>query len=483
MLDMTYEEYMGEVFHLWHDGTDYSEYFDVLEVTGRSLSPNEISSVRVPGMPGAHFQRKRKNGVPLKVKVLIRCNTDEELRQRLDTLNGMLDTEDEVPIQFSDEQDKTYFGILSDISEGIEVNGNHIVTITFWRSNPYKYGPEQPIGLTGRGTIIEVPGTAETKPIIEIDVLAPITFAMISNGTDYMMIGNPTAVEETPVEAETKVFHHDMDSKTGWVNTSVISEGYINGTMANDTTGFYPQFAEPNPGEFAWHGPAKKHSLSEAVQDFRADFGFRFYAESRGGTVGRIEMYGLDASNNIVFRAWIEDKWDGYDHFGVCLELGNGDRTEYFTLPRNLEDMYGRLKVIRKGNEWTLIIQHLKSGAGRIVLNEWTEMLESDLVMQQVSQIQLSFQKWYDTDEEDMEVLLMRLYKLNNVEGTPYIAHTGDTILFDLKNHDIRINGEKRKDLKDRGATEFDLLPGKNKLALLPDGDVQGVIKFRPAYK
>lgn len=56
---------------------------------------------------------------------------------------------------------------------------------------------------------------------------------------------------------------------TGWVSTNVIGEGYINGSMDFDSTGFFPVFAAPNPDEQEWHGPAMKHSLSETVQDLK----------------------------------------------------------------------------------------------------------------------------------------------------------------------------------------------------------------------
>lgn len=62
--------------------------------------------------------------------------------------------------------------------------------------------------------------------------------------------------------------------------------------------------------------------------------------------------------------------------------------------------------------------------------------------------------KFYDLPEEDMEVLLMRCYKLNDVQGIPYIANAGDKIVFDhrdtqQRSPEIRVNGELRNDLKD----------------------------------
>ncbi|GAA5417916.1 hypothetical protein Pryu01_02994 [Paraliobacillus ryukyuensis] len=470
------------------NGTDLTEYLDVIAIRGRGFNNYDLETVTVPGMDGVHVQGKKRPAKLIEVEVNVRALNREELRTKIDELNALLDVDEDVPIVFPDEPNMTYYGRTEASNESNEYFFMHKGSFTIICSDPRKYGEEINEGLTDQGTIIDVSGTAEAQPVIELEVLAPITFAMVSDGNEFMLIGQPTDVTTTPVNKEEKIFHHDMEAMLGWVDTDVIGEGYIKGSFGVTNYGFYPIFPDPNAGAYEWYGPAKKHSLSEPVQDFLMDMGFRFYAESLGGSVGRIEMYGLDATNNIVFRAWIEDKWFGYDHFGLCLEIGNGERTEYFTLPKNLEDIYGRMKVKREGNNWTLIMQLLKDGSGRVVLREWTRTLESDQVLQQVSQVQLAFQKFYDTNEEDMEVLLMRCFKLNDVEGIPYIAQAGDMITFDNRDNqnydpEIRINGELRNDLKDFGATPFTLQPGQNTLALLPDGLVQGYLRYRPTYK
>ncbi|GAA5416192.1 hypothetical protein Pryu01_01224 [Paraliobacillus ryukyuensis] len=459
---------------------------------GRSKPPfaaRKRNLLTMPGYHGARLESTEIDSLVIHQPIGFRIIDDDDALAKKDELAAWLLTDEPVPLEFDDEPGRIYYAVVENTIDDFEkISVLRSGTITFVCPDPYAFGEEIVEGLTGQGTIIDVQGTAEAQPVFELEVLAPITFAMVSNGREFMLIGQPTDVTTTPVNKEEKIFHHDMEAMLGWVDTDVIGEGYIKGSFGVTNYGFYPVFLDPNAGAYEWYGPAKKHSLSEPVQDFLADMGFRFYAESRGGSVGRIEMYGLDDLNNIVFRAWIEDKWYGYDHFGICLEIGNGERTEYLTLPKNLEDIYGRMKVKREGNNWTLIMQQLQDGSGRVVVREWTRTLESDQVLQEVSQIQLAFQKFYDTNEEDMEVLLMRCFKLNDVEGIPYIAQAGDMITFDHRDNqnydpEIRINGELRNDLKDFGATPFTLESGQNTLALLPDGAIEGYVRYRPTYK
>ncbi|MFD2638397.1 phage tail domain-containing protein [Piscibacillus salipiscarius] len=454
-------------------------------------SPNsQKTTLQMPGKHGSRLMQSSQGVRTVDISMQLEQNSLFEYDELKHQIYDIFYSDDTLTIVRDLRPDREIYVIQEgdyDLENITKSDGRFELSLTM--IDPYIYGKElfEPLASTA-GTIINVEGTNPTQPIIELDVLAPITFALVSNGDEFMMIGQPVDVKQTPVQKEERVFYHGMESMTGWVSTNVIGEGYINGSMDFDSTGFFPVFAAPNPDEQEWHGPAMKHSLSETVQDFKADMGFRFYAESRGGSVGRIEMYGLDATNGIVFRAFIEDKWKGRDHFGVQLELGNGMVTDYLTLPKSLEDMYGRLKVFREGNKWTLIIQHLRDGTGQIVEREWRRTLTTDAVMQPVSQIQLAFQKFYDLPEEDMEVLLMRCYKLNDVQGIPYIANAGDKIVFDhrdtqQRSPEIRVNGELRNDLKDFGATPFSLQPGKNTLALLPDNAVQAILRYRPAYK
>ncbi|WP_162297862.1 distal tail protein Dit [Halalkalibacillus sediminis] len=448
------------------------------------FAPRDHELLQTPGMKGARIVSTTFNLIRVDQPIGFTVKGEEHEQQLLDELKTWILTEEDVEIEFDNVPGKTYVGrVTGEISNYARPAPTlRQGTLTFL-CLPYKIKPEKTENITSE--VFTVKGTDETEPIFELGVLAPITFALVSNGDEYMMIGQPIDVSQTPEESETEVFYHGMESMVGWVSTDMVAEGYINGSMEFDSTGFSPVFDAPNPDVQEWHGPALKHSLSSAVQNFKADMGFRFFAENIGGNVGRIEMYGLDSNNNIVFRAFIEDKWIGQDHFGVQLELEGGAVTDYLTLPKTLKDVYGRMKVIREGNQWTLIMQHLRTGVGRIVEKEWRRTIESDQSTQEISQIQLSFQKFYDTNEEDMKVLLMRCYQLNDVQGVPYIAQAGDEIIFDHRDdneHDpeIRINGELRNDLKDFGATPFKLKPGERTLTALPDGDVQGVVRYRP---
>lgn len=445
-------------------------------------SPNASrNKLKAPGMNGVHLTASTMD--VRQVSITLQIETDNMLE--FDVLKHRIYDMFYTKIPFSiirgNLPDRELFVIQEGSYDVDNITGEDgTFEIPLSMLDPFLYGPERTTTLTGNGTIINVAGTAPTKPIFEFDVLAPITFAMVSNGSEYMMIGNPTAVEETPVNKSPKIFHNYMRNQIGWVDFTNVLEGYTNGTVANSDDNVYPVFSTPQDGRLEWNGPAKKHSLFEPVQDFRAEMWVHFLSDSVGRT-GRIEMYLMNSLNEAIGIARIEDRWHGYDQLVCQLILAGGRETPPIMLPPRLEDFQGNLKVERVGDEWTLTVQKLRYEDR--VQQEWESSVISENNTDEISQIGHTFQRFYDDKGADMDIYSMRLYKYIDAVGTPYIAQAGDKLLFDFKNHDIRINGEVRKDLKDRGATPFALKPGDNPIVLLPDSELSGVVMYRPAYK
>jgi len=218
MWKLSYEDYIGDLFSMSFNGTDLSPYLYVIDVTGRSISPNEISYVQAANGVRNHIRRKRKSSVPIQVKVLIRKKNGVELRKALDELNYLLDSEDFAPILFSDEPDKMYYGILSDVSEGLEVNGNHIVTLTFIRDGQQKYGQEKKI----KELTVYNEGTVEATPFIEVEFTAGAQdFTITHSNGKYVK-----AKYDFPNRGQACVRCHKTKSINKWSspNVSICSE-------------------------------------------------------------------------------------------------------------------------------------------------------------------------------------------------------------------------------------------------------------------
>ena len=117
--------------------------FGVNEIGGRGPMSQETTRIAVPGRSGSYFQNRRKPERRITVRFTLRGTSPDDIRVKVDELNAILDVDEPVPIVFSDEPGKTYYGILDG-----EPDWNEIVyvgqgTLTFLCPDPYAYGTER----------------------------------------------------------------------------------------------------------------------------------------------------------------------------------------------------------------------------------------------------------------------------------------------------------------------------------------------------
>lgn len=487
---MTYKEYMGDVFEMQFNSQSLPDYISVLEVTGRSLSPNEINTMSVSGMDGSYIQGKRKPGVSLKVKIMMRLESSEDLREAIDELNEFFDTEEEVPIIFSDEPNKTYYGMMSDISEGIEVEGTHIVTITFFRSDPYKYGPEESMEFQSDADSVDNQGKATAFPVFELEVHEPTTFAMIQNQRqEYMMIGTPAEDDVEVVSGKDLVLTENGSTLDTWdTNGTEIDNfiGNIAGSMRHDGTGI---LAESYGTGEKMHGPAVIKEISP-IQDFEIETTFDIISNHEEDNY-RMEVYMFDEGMNMLGKMGINDNNRNlWRRLGLGRVGGYAGPSERYAING---DNYKRddlgevalmyLRVKREGKKFTFYIAEIRNGRHYATIEESINV--SNEYLGKLKYIQLFIGNWQDRNRTfRTRINYVHVYKLQEltVDQTRYIAYPGDIITFGHKNEEILINGEDRSDLKDFGGTFFHLYRGENQLLMHPPNTFFGKLHYNPRF-
>src|SRR5690606_21647880 len=164
-----------------------------------------------------YLSQRRKPVRYLEVDITLKGGSFEDLRRRIDRLNEILDTGKEiVSITFDDESDRTYYGKLDTVVDRLEKSKIYQATLTFICPDPYKYGPEKVVETTSDTFIVENNGTAEAEPIFELTAKEPTTFAMVSNGDEYMMVGRPYDESEQPTSRYDTVFADNASTLVGW---------------------------------------------------------------------------------------------------------------------------------------------------------------------------------------------------------------------------------------------------------------------------
>ena len=275
-------------------------------VEGRDSLSSEISELSYGRVDGSRYRYRRNESRDLTVSYTIISNTDDDQRETLNTLRGILyapGTEN-VPIIFADEPDKYYLGTVSNVTqEKITYNNTSKGQITIRLSKPYKYAVNATTVasqlVSGKTRfIVDYDGTRKAYP--EFTITFPTenvpAGSAVSNSGDCGFIsfvnqnGNVIQLGD-PDET-------DLDSKS--TNTTLINQKFTlwdstassnwsvnsnNARLGSDIVqaGLFSRIVSFNQSYIGsrsmgsgdkWHGPSITYTLpSDDVADFSLSFG------------------------------------------------------------------------------------------------------------------------------------------------------------------------------------------------------------------
>src|SRR5699024_11090222 len=249
--------------------------------------------------------------------------TNEGFRDRLTKLNELL-VGSKRELGFTD-QDIIFYATLRELEIPEEETNDLVGYIHFYCSDPFKYGPEKEVTSTEDAFIVESNGTADSDPIFELTAKKRTTFAMVTNGTQYNLVGKPLADVEQPYERYERILTANGTNMTGWTPADYVDGGTVDGEMESNGSRF--QAKEMGSGS-NWHGPAIKRSLPETLTDFRIKTRIAF-GNTRNNYIGRIEMYLLDVNGETVAKIALKDNQGGRQRAIGEGRAGNLDNGKY----------------------------------------------------------------------------------------------------------------------------------------------------------
>lgn len=458
--------------------------------TGRrrpAWAPVTRQFVSAPGMTGAHLSYTETQIREITVPITIEAKNIKDLQKVKEDLAEWLIHDEPKELVFKDEPDRIYYAIVDGSLDLDEIVRYGRGEITFICPDPYKYGPEKTREFQDSG-IVENKGTAEADPIFELEVLQLTTFAMVSNGEEYNMIGRPVDVDDVAYSRLETILNDNCSSLVGWSHLpggTQLDTGIVGGEMIVQggyafTAGSYG--TNPN----GWVGPAIRKSLSEPVQDFRAEI--RIGAFNTSGDVGSLELHLLDENDNVIAILAMRDSTARTAENRAVIQLGEaGSRRKIVDYNGGYRatwnDFSGIIRLEREGSEFRAYVAMLD---GDRHIRRYTAPVYYDTLGQyqgKVAQVLV-----YDAKAKDYSTytkLMNNIYigKINQDVGIPYIADAGDIITFDHQENVILINGEPRKDLKDFGGNYFKLAKGENTLVVMPENSFNTKLRFRERYR
>ena len=475
-----------------------SDYMRIIDIRGRGLTEQELTTVRVIGSDEDYVTYRTKPSRFLEIDYEIRAKNKEELRKKIDAVSAIVETTEKVPIIFPDEPDMTYYGEYAGVEESVEYHhvGIHRGTIYILR-DPYKYSKEETeLELTGGLNTIKNDGTASAKPIITLTAKENSTYALIENQYDeYMLLGMPADDEQETIETRKSVLYENGSTLDTWrkaTNEFIDPQRLhkIDGEMTTDDAGIRARTY--GKGD-KLHGPAIYKELPKALQDFEIETTFDIISR-REEESWRMGINFLDENMNMLGHIGIKDNHRKYKRRVPLARYG-----PYRGGGRKNGNLIGDSNKVDNAREVTLFYLNAKREGDlfSFYIGEWRnhrhvgawEETYLDLAKEYAGRIKfitLYVAKYGDRPNPSrLRINSVEVFELSQVveDTTPYIVRKGDEIMIDCDAENVFINGRNAMPLKHIGSDFFHLESGYSTISVEPAEAFDGSVTFRERYR
>lgn len=447
------------------------------------IAPVENVLIPVSRYPGAYVSETNIGVRRLSIPVIIYHEGYEDLQKKKEEIAEWLYHEEPKELVFDDDPDRVYYAKLDGELNFEEHRTVAFSTLEFICPDPFKYGPEKVYKTDQDTFIIENVGTAPTKPIFELTCKQPVTFAMVSDGERYNMIGRPADVEQDIVDEKVVV----LDEVGDTIDTWQPAPGF-NGTFVHGSQGI--QVGNWGSGT-GWHGPGAIKEINP-IRDFEIEF-FVYVRSTTPDRTFRISTNFFDENMNELGMLRLWDNSDRILRKVVEARVGPyvGDFINYPISSRNYDIRNqmvwgGIIRVTRKGNVFTFYAARITQAGRHVSKITQTFADVNNQFAGKLKFVRIDIANYGNTEKPN-EAVINRIrvfeHKKVEVDQTPYIAYPGDVITFDHTTNELLLNGEDAKRLKDLGGQYFDLPKGYTTLTILPEGAFDTTVRFRPRYR
>lgn len=186
-------------------GINLEDYILVQDVGGRGPITVGNTHQSIPGRDGSITVGQALKSRMLWVKFAVKGESLVDLRQRVDVLNGLLYTTEDVPIQFTDEPGKTYYGRLDGSTDWEEIIYIGKGVFYLHCSDSLKYGSEMNAAFANDTVNLNVGGNYKTFPKFAVTFTAAASEFKFTHpsGKYVRLIRNFIAGDELEVDFKT----------------------------------------------------------------------------------------------------------------------------------------------------------------------------------------------------------------------------------------------------------------------------------------
>lgn len=206
------------------NGHNLKDYFDRIKEIRRDILPSRtLKTLEAAGKDGSYLAGVRRESRIVEVDVMMRDQSYEGIRRRVERVADILDTDDVVPMTIYDEPDRVRYVILSEDTDLEEILYTGRTTLRFFQAEPWKISEEEKSkGITSppvtfdRQSTAYLPGESEPIPPAQPRYMEGKfgEAILIEEGSTNLLKTpeNPAEEEVTAEQGKIHTLSHDMGS-------------------------------------------------------------------------------------------------------------------------------------------------------------------------------------------------------------------------------------------------------------------------------
>jgi predicted phage tail component-like protein len=462
------------------NGVDIPSFVKVNKVKFSVLPPIENNLLKVRGKAGLYNLGQDVGKRTITAEITIIAEQINGVMGATRELAEWLYHKEPVQLIINDEPDKYYLVLPDGETEIDEIVNIGKGEITFVCTEPFAFGATHEITFTPQNeedvAYIDVQGTAETHPQIELTLTEDVTAISVITDNSVVTIGEEAQVTETPVNTLPVRLWDEMTDPASWTTALKVDGGTITGSFSSDGYRFTQANNDFGTGS-TWHGASAIKSLPSPITDFEVEMWLGFKA-SKASQVGRIELYLLDQNNEQFGKMALKDMHASYNYQMFEARAGKLSDGHYFVADygsrkgvwSNFNN--GHMIIGRKGNKWYAHIgiwDTVKKRFHTRLTREWTDT--KNIATNKLAKIQIHIGKYgnyepystmYISDIKVRERLTL------SAGEVPIIAKAGDVLLIDNESAIVYKNGIPFFEGLNPASKFFSFKKGINGIAISP---------------
>ncbi|MHA7139792.1 phage tail domain-containing protein [Rossellomorea arthrocnemi] len=461
-----------------HEMGLWVEYFHI-------LSPDvERKLSQIQGRHGASQTSSRIGKRKIKIRFQMEANSAEEFESLKHQVFHVFYQDQQFKIVRDIFPTKHLFAVQEgeyDLDNITQEDAEFELTLTML--DPFIYGQERGVTLNDVSApfILTNYGRRPVKPNFKFTLSGLTTHLDIIGDTDYMRIGQPYTVDQTPYLSHEIIWTADGKDLNDWVFTSFSPDGAVkSGEIAASGEDFFPSTYGTGSN---WHGPALVQSVGSVRSNYIVTAYFSLKANA--GQKGRAEVYMLNESGTIIGKIAVVSR-STTGKVEVEINIRNGIKQHFLVSKEwKFDNFFGYIEIKKDDKTFTgSVAQQEFNVEGKIYTRYKEQFTFEDLNNDYQLDLAAISQHFaaYGTEQVPSKSTIRKIEaeKLNEQSnGVPYIGDNGDVFEIDFKSTSILRNGEPFNQ-KDFGARFFDLKPGDNIFVASPSNVIEELqVKWR----